>query len=36
MEFTTFPTKINLYYSSFFPKVIREWNELNETERALN
>ena len=34
-EFTTFTTRINLYYNSFFPKVIREWIELNETERAI-
>ena len=35
-EFTTFTTRINLYYNSFFPRVIREWNELNENERAID
>ena len=34
-EFTTFSTRINLYYHSFFPKVVREWNELDENERAI-
>ena len=34
-EFTTFTTRINLYYNSFFPKVIRKWTEFNENERAL-
>ena len=34
-ELTTFSTRINLYYNSFFPKVVREWNELDENERAI-
>ena len=35
-ELTTFPTRISLYYNPFFPKVIREWNKLDETERAID
>ena len=34
-ELTTFSTRINLYYNSFFPKVVREWNKLDENERAI-
>ena len=35
-ELTTFSTRINLYYNYFFLKVVREWNELDENEWAIN
>ena len=34
-ELTNFSTRINLYYDSFFPEVVREWNDLDENERAI-